>query len=234
MCKSFILVSGALCTAFLFGCMAPDVEPQQRIVTDSPKETMSKDFFEAATVENKELGNAKYYHVFNNLPAAGNYSVTVVELDAGGSLALRQNPSNEMIIVYEGSGMLKVNDTAYILKKGQFVFIPGNSKQSTLNNGNGVLRYISMFSPAYDKKLEVILAPPPPPLPLTALKDTSPSDDINPVDAPPAPDKGAVNATESLIGKTPMSGKKTIFKDVQGLTQQEQSVPSVPALNGNK
>lgn len=229
MYKSLVLFFLAILSVTFSGCMVPDVEPQQRIVVDSPKETIVRDFYEATVSENKEIGSARFYQIFNNLSNSGNYSVSVVELNAGESLALHQLSSSEMLIVLEGAGMLKVNDIAYILKKGQFVLIPANAKQSTLNNSSSVLRFVTMISPPYDKKNEKILAPPQPPVPVAALKDTSPSDDIA-ADVPPTPSKNAVSAADNLIGKTPLIGKKTTFKDVQELTPKEQEVQSVPAL----
>lgn len=233
-CKyATILASAVIAFSFIGGgCIAPDPEPQKRDLAESPKKVMYKDIYEVAPAINKELGGARYYTIFENISAPGNgsYSITMVHLPPGEGMALHSLTSSEMVFVTSGGGKLKVNNLDYILKDGMAVYIPPGALQSAVNDSPGMLKFVTIISPAYNKNCEKILAPPPKPIPVAGLQDTAPSDEntqLKEAEAAPAP-ATPLKAADKLLDRSPSTAKKMNLNGVQELTPQEQQVPITP------
>ena len=145
------------------GCINPETEPQKRAPQQNGTQVVVKDIFSIDQSENKALGPAKFVELFSSLKGSVNtgYSMTLVTLAPGKGLALHSLKSTETIYVVSGGGMLKVDGEAIILRQGKAVYIPPDAKQSTLNNGQTELKFITIISPPYENSFETVLGAPP-------------------------------------------------------------------------
>jgi mannose-6-phosphate isomerase-like protein (cupin superfamily) len=188
--KRFFLSSSiaAVVGLTLAGCISSQPEPQKRDYTKGGKSVMSKDIYSITPTTNKNLGAAVFTNLFSaaNKDITGNYSLTLVTIPAGQGVALHTLTSSETIYVISGGGMLKVNGEAIPLREGISVYIPPNAKQSTFNNSQEVLKFVTIVSPAFTPESEKILGQPPVPI---NVKPKEPAESQGAVANEPTPKK---------------------------------------------
>ncbi|MCR4290810.1 MAG: cupin domain-containing protein [Candidatus Scalindua sp.] len=62
------------------------------------------------------------------------------------------NTHDEILYIKQGSGLIELNDTRYIVKEGMVVMIPRQSGHKYVNTGEEISITVSMFSPPFDGK----------------------------------------------------------------------------------
>ena len=85
------------------------------------------------------------------------YSITSITLEPGQYTVLHTLTVPETFYILEGNGILKISEKDYVLRPGKLVYVPGNKKQTVINNGKKVLKFLSLISPAYKPKFETDL-----------------------------------------------------------------------------
>jgi len=65
--------------------------------------------------------------------------------------------SSEIYYILEGTGIMKINEESFMVKKGDSVFVPPMSEQSIENSGTEDLRFLCIVDPAWKIKDEIIL-----------------------------------------------------------------------------
>ena len=80
---------------------------------------------------------------------SNNICVTLVEMEPGGFQNIHSHKPEQTYYILEGKGIMTVDDHECIVKAGDCIFIPSQSKHGLKNNNDTVLRYISSASPSF-------------------------------------------------------------------------------------
>jgi quercetin dioxygenase-like cupin family protein len=74
-----------------------------------------------------------------------NLTLGVASLPPGGALHEHRHTQDEVYLVLEGSGLVRVGDEELIVEAGSAVFIPGDALHSCENTGTADLRVAYVF-----------------------------------------------------------------------------------------
>jgi len=74
-----------------------------------------------------------------------NLTLGVASLPPGGALREHRHTQEEVYLVLEGSGLVKVGNEELAVEAGSAVFIPGNARHSCENTGASDLRVAYVF-----------------------------------------------------------------------------------------
>ena len=72
----------------------------------------------------------------------------------GGKLATHRHPQSEVYHVLEGRGAVTIEGKEYWIRKGSTLFIPGNFRHGTRNEGESPLRIFYVFAVDSFKEIE--------------------------------------------------------------------------------
>jgi mannose-6-phosphate isomerase-like protein (cupin superfamily) len=78
-----------------------------------------------------------------------NLSVTLVEMEAGGTQHIHQHGPEQTYFILRGFGLMSVGGEEEKVIAGDCIFIPSNVKHGLKNTGASVLKYISACSPSF-------------------------------------------------------------------------------------
>ena len=59
---------------------------------------------------------------------------------------------SENVVVTEGTGIMKLGNKEFVIKKGDLIVIPKGTKHSVINTGTNPIKVISVQSPYFDGK----------------------------------------------------------------------------------
>ena len=74
-----------------------------------------------------------------------NLTLGIASLPPGGALREHRHTQEEVYLVLEGSGLVRVGDEGLIVEAGSAVFIPGDALHSCENTGTSDLRVAYVF-----------------------------------------------------------------------------------------
>ena len=81
--------------------------------------------------------------------AAGNLSVTWVDVEPGKRQPPHTHPPQQVYVIIRGSGRMRVGEEAREVAKGSMVFIPPGAEHGIENTGEETLTYVSAATPAF-------------------------------------------------------------------------------------
>ncbi|WP_292464995.1 cupin domain-containing protein [Methanolobus sp.] len=105
---------------------------------------------------NVSIGNVLHPAVIDR-DLGVDYSIAHTIIKPGGSIGAHMMKNPEAHYVLAGEGMLYIEDVPFELSKGQFVLVPANSKQYTVNTGEKDLEYFAIDQPAWSEENEKML-----------------------------------------------------------------------------
>lgn len=82
------------------------------------------------------------------------YSLTYITMEKDSIIPLRVLKNNEIQYYIKGQGKIILNGKTYYVKPGDALFIPKNTIQKTINNGNTNFEFISIIDPAWTPEAE--------------------------------------------------------------------------------
>ncbi len=90
-----------------------------------------------------------------------NYSIAYAYVKPGEKAALHRLKSSEVYYIFEGRGVMHVEEEAENVSKGQVVYVPPGAKQYIKNEGNINLEFLCIVDPAWKLEDEEVLIPKP-------------------------------------------------------------------------
>jgi len=93
-----------------------------------------------------------YLLVSEDTCGSKNLSITVVEMEPGGTQHVHSHEPEQMYYIMEGSGLMTVGEERRQVEAGECVFIPSFARHGLENTGGAVLRYLSAASPSFRKE----------------------------------------------------------------------------------
>ncbi len=93
-----------------------------------------------------------------NSPAK-HISIQVSEVPAGSAQPVHSHAPEQCYYIIKGKGLMILGDETQEVKAGDAVFIPSNINHGIKNTGDGVLEYLTVNSPVFEKTYEDKLWP---------------------------------------------------------------------------
>ncbi|MCA9874152.1 MAG: cupin domain-containing protein [Anaerolineales bacterium] len=82
--------------------------------------------------------------------AASNLAVTWVEVEPGAAQIPHHHAPEQIYVIVQGSGLMRVGEETQQVTAGDLVFIPPHAVHGLQNNGADVLIYVSAATPPFD------------------------------------------------------------------------------------
>ena len=104
-------------------------------------------------------GITSYLLVAESTTGAKHLTTSLVEMTPGGKQHLHQHPAEQSYHIISGEGLMSVGGESQQVKQGDTVFIPSDTSHGLVNDGPGVLVYLSAGSPPFGRDDEKSLWP---------------------------------------------------------------------------
>lgn len=85
------------------------------------------------------------------------YSLAHATLKPGETSTPHMLKTSEVYYILEGEGKMHIDNESALVKSGQAIYIPPNSKQFIENTGKNDLKFLCIVDPAWRKEDEVVL-----------------------------------------------------------------------------
>jgi mannose-6-phosphate isomerase-like protein (cupin superfamily) len=83
--------------------------------------------------------------ISKGLTRSENLTLGIANLPPGGALREHRHTQEEVYLVLEGSGLVRVGDEELVIEAGSAVFVPGDALHSCENTGTSDLRVAYVF-----------------------------------------------------------------------------------------
>lgn len=78
-----------------------------------------------------------------------NLTITLVEMEVGGTQHLHAHAPEQMYYILEGEGLMTIGAEQRVVKGGDCIFFPSFAQHGLVNIGETILRYLSAASPSF-------------------------------------------------------------------------------------
>lgn len=112
---------------------------------------------EISSTKGSEGTSIKQYFDPSNIPNGIRFSLAEFTIKKRKRSLRHKLQSSEIYYILEGSGILKINEKSFVVKKNDSVYVPPMSEQYIKNSGEGDLRFLCIVDPAWEEKDEIIL-----------------------------------------------------------------------------
>jgi quercetin dioxygenase-like cupin family protein len=154
--KNVILLVISVSFLFVCGCMATkkpgEFIESLRNPTSFPEIFLPEIKYIDEIVEEKSLADDENVKIIP-LGKDKSTSVYLFQMRPGAEMGSHyHNDHDEILYIKQGSGLIILNGTRYIVKEGMVVMIPRQSGHKYVNTGKEISITVSMFSPPFDGK----------------------------------------------------------------------------------
>lgn len=93
--------------------------------------------------------NNDFRHV---LYTGAHMQLVLMSLSKEEEIGMEVHEENDQFFRFEqGTGKVVINDTEYLVSDGDAVVVPAGSKHNVINEGEGSLKFYTIYSPAHHK-----------------------------------------------------------------------------------